>query len=143
MEWKQYVLLGTELLFLGIGTYFDVKSRELPWSFLGGFCILGIFLNIIWKYQTLEMIFGGVLLAGVFLLIGKFSKEALGYGDGFSVLVLGILNGWKETVELLFVALLISSVYGIWKMLCHGAKAEDAMPFFPFLLLAKMGEFVL
>ena len=143
MDWKQYVLQGTAILFLGLGTYFDVKSKELPLMFLSVFCALGIFFNIIWKYQKMEMIFGGVFLAGMFLLIGKFSKEAIGYGDGLSVLVLGILKGWKETMELFFLALLISSLYGIWKMLRYGAKTKDTMPFLPFLFLAQMGAIVL
>lgn len=143
MEWQQYILQVVELLFLGVGSYFDVKSRELPLLFLGGFGLLGIFFNVIWKYQKLEMILGGVFLGGLFLLIGKVSKEAVGYGDGLCFMVLGVFEGWKSMITILCISFLLSAVYGVWKLVWREAKVNDTMPFLPFLLLARIGELIL
>ena len=142
MEWKTYFLQGAELFFLGIGTYFDIRNRELPLLFLNGFAILGISLNIVWKYQKLEMIFGGLFIGSVFLLIGKFTKEAIGYGDGLCFMILGIFKGWKSMCGILWGAFFLSGIYGLWKMMRRGGKSSDTMPFLPFLLLAQIGELI-
>lgn len=134
-----YCLLGAELLFLVAGTYFDLKSRELPLVFLAGFAMLGLFLNIVWKYQSLELVIGGVCIGGIFLGMGKLTRQAIGYGDGLCFMILGIFNGWKSTLSLLCAAFFFSGVYGLWRMICHGAKSSDTMPFLPFLLLAWIG----
>ena len=140
MEWKMCFLLVAEFLFLGTGTYFDLKSRELPLAFLIGFAMLGILLNIIWKYQTLELILGGVFLGGIFLLLGKITRQAIGYGDGLCFVILGIFKGWKSTLGMLGVAFFLSGIYGLWKMIGCGGKSSDTMPFLPFLFLAWIGD---
>lgn len=139
MGWQKSFLYGIEFLFLGLGSYFDLKSRELPLKFLAVFGMFGIFLNLIWKYQTFEQVFGSLLIGGLFLLIGKMTKEAIGYGDGLCFMILGIFEGWKTMIGILAAAFFFSGIYGIWKILCHGGKTSDAMPFLPFLLLAQIG----
>ena len=41
--WQQYFLLAAELCFLGIGSYFDIKNKEIPLVFFAG---LGFFAQI-------------------------------------------------------------------------------------------------
>lgn len=139
MEWQKSILYGMEFLFLGLGSYFDMKSRELPLGFLTVFGVCGLFLNLIWKYQTFELVLGSLLIGGLFLLIGKVTKEAIGYGDGLCFMILGIYEGWKSMIGILGAAFLLSGIYGIWKMLCRGGKSSDTIPFLPFLFLAQIG----
>ena len=140
MGWQSWFLNSTELIFLGLGAYFDIKSRELPIPYLTGFCICGILLNIIWNYQKIEMVLGGILVGCLFLVFGKLSREAIGYGDGLSFLILGIFVGWESLLGILFLAFFLSGIYGGWRMIWHREKFSDEIPFLPFLLLAKLGE---
>ena len=82
MDWEQYYIQGLELLYLGTGTYLDVKDRELPVSFLLFFIAAAIFCNVFWSYQSFTEMFAGSIVGGVFLVIGWLSREAIGYGDG-------------------------------------------------------------
>ena len=42
MEYKHWIVIGTEMLFLGIGTWFDVKEQKLPVPFLNIFIVLDV-----------------------------------------------------------------------------------------------------
>lgn len=143
MNWEQYLIQGVELLYLGIGTYFDIKTRELPLGFLTFFGLLGVICNLIWSYQSLRNIFIGCCIGGIFLTVGRLTKEAIGYGDGLSLLILGIFEGWKGMLSIVFTAFLLSGAYGLWRMIGFGESGSDTMPFFPFLFLALIGVILL
>lgn len=143
MDWEQYFIQGLELLFLGLGTYFDVKSRELPLAFLTAFGLLGVACNIIWKYQSLKEVLIGCCIGGIFLVVGWLTKEAVGYGDGLSLVILGVFEGFSGMIPIVFGAFLLSGVYGLWRIIGLGEAASDTMPFFPFLFLALIGVIVI
>ena len=70
VNWVEYLTQGLELLFLGMGTFFDVKDRKLPVFFLFVFGSLGVIWNLLWKYQSLRELVLGVCLGGTFLAVG-------------------------------------------------------------------------
>lgn len=139
MEWHQYFLQGTEVLFLGLGTYFDIKDQEIPLTFLLVFGGLAIIYNVVWKYQTLQNVLIGICIGGLFLFVGWLTQEAIGYGDGLGLVILGLFEGWQGMIPIVFGAFLLSGVYGIWRLIGLQKSRNDAMPFFPFLLIARMG----
>lgn len=139
MEWHQYFLQGTEVLFLGLGTYFDIKDQEIPLTFLLVFGGLGIIYNVVWKYQTLQNVLIGICIGGLFLFVGWLTQEAIGYGDGLGLVILGLFEGWQGMIPIVFGAFLLSGVYGIWRLIGLQKSRNDVMPFFPFLLIARMG----
>lgn len=143
MSWEYYFIQGFELLFLGAGSYFDIKNRELPMEFFIAFGVLGIACNIIWRYQSIRNLAIGCSIGLLFLAIGRMTKEAIGYGDGLGLCVLGIFEGWKGLIPIVFGAFLLSAVYGLWRMAGLKGCLSDTMPFFPFLFLALMGVIVL
>lgn len=143
MEWKLYFVQGLELLFLGFGAYFDIKDRELPILFLSFFTVLGILCNLFWKYQSIENSFIGVCIGGIFLFAGWLTKEAIGYGDGIGLMTLGLFEGWRGMLPILFAAFLLSGIYGLWRVVGCGQSGHDTMPFFPFLFLALIGVILL
>lgn len=139
VDWERYFVQGMELLFLGIGTYFDIRDRELPITFFAAFGMLGIICNVIWKYQSLENVMIGCLIGGTFLLAGWITKEAIGYGDGIGLMVLGIFEGLKGLIPIVFGSFFLSGIYGLWNLMGLKKSGSDTMPFFPFMLLAFMG----
>lgn len=143
MDWTVYCVQGFELLFFGIGSYFDIKDRELPMLFLTFFGMLAVVCNILWKYQSLESVIMGSVIGGSFLVIGWVSKEAVGYGDGIGLLILGIFEGFHGMVPVMAGAFIFSGIYGLWNLLGLKKSGSDTMPFFPFLLLAFIGVMLL
>lgn len=143
VNWEYYFMQGFEVLFLGMGSYFDMKNREIPIEFLISFGSFGIICNSILKYQSLKNIILGISVGIFFLLIGWAAKESIGYGDGLGICVLGIFEGWTGIIPLVFGAFLLCGVYGIWRMIRFGEQKESTMAFYPFLFLAFMGVIVL
>ena len=143
MDWEQYYIQGLELLYLGTGTYLDVKDRELPVSFLLFFIAAAVFCNVFWSYQSFTEMFTGSIVGGVFLLIGWLSREAIGYGDGLALVTLGIFEGGSRMIPIIFWAFFLSSIYGSKKLLGLKKQKTDTMPFFPFLFMAFVGVEIL
>ena len=139
MDWKQYFIQGIELLFLGIGTYWDIRDRELPIVFLVLSGILGIGCNVVWKYQSFKSVILGCAIGVSVLFTGWVTKEAFGYGDGIGLVILGIFEGIKGLIPIVIAAFLLSGIYGFWSLWGLKKSGKDEMPFFPFLMLAFTG----
>lgn len=136
---KEFFTLLAPVIFLGLGSVFDVKSRQLPGIFLYGAAAAAVCCNLLFRYQPFRTSFYGALLGGCFLLLARLTKEAIGYGDGIGIAVTGIFTGGTKLLLLLTLALLLSACYGTAGLLLHKKSSSDAMPFFPFLFLAAVG----
>lgn len=143
VDWQQYFLQGIELMFLGTGAYLDIKNRELPPEYFLAFGALGIICNMVWKYQSLKNIFIGVCIGGIFLFVGWITEEAIGYGDGLGLMILGLFEGWEGMIPMVFGAFLLGSVFGLWRIIGFRESGSDTIPFYPFLLLALIGVILL
>ncbi len=143
MDWNVYFLQGIELLFLGIGAYYDLKNKELPMSFLMIFLMISLFCNIILQYQSLSDFLIGGSIGSVFLGAGWLTKEEIGYGDGIGIVILGIMKGWKGLIPVIFTAFLLSGIYGLWRLIGFKEPGNSTMPFFPFLFIASIGVILL
>ena len=81
----------------------------------------------------------GVILGLLLLLVSKCSKEAVGYGDSWILLFLGLHMGGMKMLRLLFLA---SATAGIWSFffLWRRKWNKDAtLPFLPFVVLSYIG----
>ena len=143
MDWNVYFVQGAELLFLGIGSYFDLKEQKLPLWFLLSFGLGGIMLNLFFRYQSLEELLAGLFVGAVFLMAAWASRESIGYGDGIGLMVLGCMEGFGRMIPVIFGAFLLSAGFGMWKLVRRRESRESTMPFFPFLLIAWMGALIL
>ncbi len=139
MNFQSGCINVVEFLFLSIGSYFDLKNREVPVNYLVIFGMLGVVGNIFWKYQTIWEVLTGGCIGGVFLAVGWMTKEAIGYGDGWTLVILGIMKGWHGLILVVFGAFLLSGVWGVWKLIGLKASRDETMPFYPFLLIAFVG----
>ena len=143
MEWTGYLVKGMELLYLAVGTFFDIKSKKLSMVFFmisGG---IGLLCNLLFRYQNVKNLACGLLFGGMFLMIGRLTKESIGYGDGIGLMILGIFEGFEGMLFIAAGAFLLSSLYGIWMLLALRKTWSASMPFFPFLLMAFAGGLIL
>lgn len=120
-------------LMLCIQSYWDIRYKEIPSivSAVGG--ILGV---CIW-YQTDKSIVGMILslIPGILcLLCGRISKEAIGYGDGIVICVLGMYYTLEELLVIGAVSISAAGIYGLVLLVLFHKDVRYEIPFVPFLL---------
>ncbi len=143
MDWQECVLKSAEILFLGLGTWFDFKDREIPILLFPVFGTMGIVCNMVWNYQSMQKMLAGVCVGVVFLAAGWVTKEAIGYGDGLALAVLGIFEGWQGMIPIIWGAFLLSGIYGLWKLIGLRESRNAEIPFYPFVLISLLGVILL
>lgn len=133
--WKRLILL----FLLGWNAFADIKSRKIE----GKIVLAGGAAGLLWclthGLPGLQQAVLGMLPGALLLLIGKLGKEAVGYGDGLLVTVVGIYAGVRNTFWLLLGALTAAAVAGCVLMLCGRGTVKTELPFVPFLLAAYVG----
>lgn len=118
---------------LGIGSYIDIKTREIPnWISVGVLISAFFHFNI----QNLWGIIVAVIFFSVALATGK-----IGGGDVKLIAALSIVRGlWGSFALLLFAQISMLIFYGvsvIIQKLC-GRTADKALPFVPFIFIGYL-----
>jgi len=131
--WVEFVLF----LFLAVCAVFDGLYKQIP-------------LAVVWLGMLAAVcfqIFGGMgvaklfamavsLLPGMgFFLLGFLSKERVGYGDGWVLLMIGLFLGIYRCFLILLVGLLAESAVAIVLLAFRKIKRNSEIPFLPFLFL--------
>lgn len=126
-------------LLLGVVAYRDWRTKQISCLALVAMSILVLVLRIMLVEDTVWSTLAGVAVGAVFFLISKCSKESIGYGDCFLILLLGIFLGGKALIEVVFAATLLTSLFSIGVCMIRGWKKKHTIPFAPFLALAYIG----
>ena len=89
--------------------------------------------------NLLGMIVGG----GIFLLITLIGgliagKEAMGFGDVKLMGALGLIIGWQKIIIVSVLAFLLAAIVSIVILLSKKKKANEYIPFGPFIVLSTM-----
>lgn len=135
-DWIVFILLG-------ICSVSDCKKKTIPVILLIILSIAVAVFAIICDAVSMKLRVCGAFVGLLFLLISKCTKEAIGYGDSWLILLLGIHMGSLRVVEVLFAASLlagIASLFFLWK--CHW-KRNATLPFVPFLSISYLGAMLL
>ena len=117
----------------------DVKKREIPiWWLISMSLVVMVFIVVFDRTEFVSRFIGAVI--GVFFfLISKCTKEAIGYGDSWLILILGSYLGGIETIQVLFLATMIAAIAAIAILCKKGWKRSITLPFAPYLALAFLG----
>jgi len=124
-------------LFLGVGTYFDLRFKRIPWSIFGVGTVFAIVASIIQRKGIILNLFPEILPGVALLLIAWATKENIGYGDGISVILLGVMAGFKNCILVLCLSLLLLSIFGIILMILKRAGRKTKLPYLPFMFIAE------
>lgn len=134
---------GIVLSFLACNGVLDLWKRKVSFVLLLVYGV-GAVLYGIWAQDTSLWQAGIGLLPGLLmLLLGRASREAVGYGDGLVVLVLGLYTGLWAGIEVLFLSFFFSALWAIILLIFRKGRRDTAFPFVPFLLLGYIGRMVL
>lgn len=119
--------------------YRDWRTKQISCLGLIVMSILVLILRIVLVEDTVLSTLGGVAVGTAFFLISKCSRESVGYGDCWLILLLGVFLGGKTLIEVVLVATLLASVFSLGVCMIRGWKKNHTIPFVPFLAMAYIG----
>ena len=123
-------------IFLGWMSLFDIKSRRLPVLYIAFGFMSALAVRIIFNNVPLRPYITASVIGIIFILISGFSKEKIGYGDSFMILITGMLLGIENLMFVLFSAFIMCFVTGIVIMYIRKSIRNMSLPFVPFLFAA-------
>lgn len=124
-------------LFLGVCALFDGLYRQIPLAVVWLGMLTAVCLHIFGAMGETG-IFAAVLslIPGMgFFLLSFCSREKVGYGDGWTLLMIGLFLGAYRCFLTLFVGLLAESMVVMVLLMLRKIHRNKEIPFVPFLLL--------
>ena len=134
---------GLVAVLLGIIAYRDLRTKQISCLSLVLMAVLVLVLRMMFVEDSMWSTLGGVAVGISFFFISKYSRESVGYGDSWLILLLGIFLGGKMIMELVFVASFLAALYSIGYGFIRGWNRKNTIPFIPFLTLAYLGVVLL
>lgn len=122
--------------FLAWVSVIDLRTRRIP-----------VVLLIVWNLQAViyrlyqvtggredaALFIGGIGVGAAFFLISRVTKEGIGYGDSWMILILGIYLGVWEILEVLVGTCLLLAAASVICLTAKRMSPSVALPFAPFL----------
>lgn len=128
------------LLYLAAAAQKDIREKKVSLHLAAVFAALAL----IWRgagmtgAEDLFWTFCGLIPGSLMLLGGRFTREAIGYGDAIAVLVTGLFQGFRGSAEIVIIGLMLSCPFSLFLLVIKGAPKNREIPFIPFLLAAYM-----
>lgn len=126
-------------LLLVIQTYWDLRYRELPLVVSGVGGVVGIAMSI-YQGREVEEIFLALLPGAVALFLGKITRQAIGYGDGVLITILGCYVPLEEVLFLCMFASVLAGIFALVLLIILRKKGTYEIPFVPFLFIAWVAK---
>lgn len=127
------------LILLAVASVIDWRKREIPITLLfimsAGITIFAIYCKDITIWYRLA---GGALGMMLFV-VSTVTKEAIGYGDSWLILLLGVQLGIFRVLQLLFTASLLAVIFAVFYLWVRKWNRNATLPFVPFLTIAYLG----
>ena len=121
----------------------DIRKKEISVisSFICGSAalLLRIAMGLLRpQADAVQFLLTAILPGGVLLLIGKITRQEVGYGDGILLLVCGLCLGGKETIFLFVSGLFLMFPISLVLLLSGHTDRRAELPFAPFLLASYL-----
>lgn len=127
------------LIFLIGCACLDLKMKSLPvWLLMTASVSLGIYRVCNWE-ESGALWLGGAGIGILFLIISRLTDEAIGYGDSWMILLLGIYLGLWDILWLLSIAFVLSGMTSVVLLVRNRYSRKLSFPFIPFLALSYAG----
>ena len=85
---------------------------------------------------TVPELLSAMIPGAVLLWIGFISANAIGYGDGLMMFMVGPLFGVERMVEGMLLAFFVSAIVSILLIVLRKVNRKTTIPFIPFLASA-------
>lgn len=130
---KMSVKYAMAIIFIIICSICDIRKKEVPVLLIGAFGVLSLIVTAIIQETDLFSFLYSLIPGASMLALGLCTRESIGYGDGFVVLVLGILLGFEKCIFAVFAGFLLSTVGGLVLLILQKVSGKSQIPFIPFL----------
>ena len=126
------------MVILMIESYYDLKYQRIPVRLLCLSGLAAVVYSAILQREVYVSCIMGACVGAFLLLLGKITKEGIGYGDGITFMLSGMLLGFRKNVLLLCVSLLLSAVFSIVLLVVKKGNRKTTFPFIPCVLIADV-----
>lgn len=121
------------LIFLGYLSVQDIRTKLVSANVIWMFGAVA-FLYLFWGQDGDICTWIMRMIPGAGLLLLAFgTKESIGYGDGATVMVLGMWCGTFFCILILCLGIFLSGIYALFRM---ASGRFSPVPFLPFLLIS-------
>jgi leader peptidase (prepilin peptidase)/N-methyltransferase len=118
---------------------YDWRRKEIPIIYVIGIGFVAVFSLFFLRKEHIADVIGGALLGLSCLLVSKWTRQAVGYGDSLLILVLGVYMGGIKLLQLLFIATTVAAFFALFCLWKRKWKRNATIPFVPFIMLAYVG----
>lgn len=132
-EWAGYICV---VILLGYHSVSDLGRQFIPGRSLAA----GVVLSFCWALgkgilgtQSWPAIGAGLIPGAVTLLLNRVTREQIGRGDAWELVIMGNCLGWLRCLTALGIAFLGVFCVGILLLVFGKAKRNTRIPFVPFL----------
>ncbi|MGN0346223.1 MAG: prepilin peptidase [Lachnospiraceae bacterium] len=136
MKYPEYF----SLLFLCVSSVLDLKNKthKISFSYFFICLLLSIAMILICNRSIWKESLFGLLIGLFFLIISKITEEAIGYGDSFCYLIIGILNGWQTELKVVCLSILFGAIVAMVFVVKNRFQRCGKMPFIPVLTFSYL-----
>ena len=124
-------------LFLAVCSVFDGLQKKIPLVvvWLGILTAICLRLNGIMGEEDVTGALLSLIPGTGFFLLSFLTREKVGYGDGWVLLMIGLFSGFSRCFMILLIGLLLESMVAIILLVLKKIQRDREIPFSPFLLL--------
>nr|WP_297766888.1 prepilin peptidase [uncultured Butyrivibrio sp.] len=117
--------------------YEDIKKKEISMKAIIVCALLALSSTGIRLYTGGELLdsFLSLLPGAIMLIIGRITKEEVGYGDGLMLMTIGPVFGLEHVMLGCFTGLFAISILSIFILVCRKGNRKTKIAFVPFLTL--------
>ena len=129
MEAAEWVMLA---VLVGFAAY-DIKTKMIPVTAVMIAAASVLLYRFYIGVGIRELVIG--LIPGALLLVLAFvTRESIGTGDGMMLCIVGLFCGWRQSLAIFGMALVLSALLSIILLVCRKAGRKTELPFLPSLL---------
>ena len=124
-------------LFLAVCSVFDGLRKQIPLVvvWLGMVTAVCLRANGVMGEAGVTAVLFSLIPGTGFFLLSFLTRERVGYGDGWVLLMIGLFSGFSRCFLILLIGLLLESIVAMVLLLLKKVKRDKEIPFSPFLLL--------
>ena len=122
--WTLSQIIGMGML--SVLSIVDIQFRKVPVEILAAANLAVLVYQIMFQREDLWLVLGGVAISWA-------SRQKVGYGDSWAILILGIFLGLWGVLEVLAAAFLLLTLVSVALLARKRMSRRLSVPFYPFL----------
>ncbi len=142
----EYLVVARWLItfvFLIVNAWKDLRTNNIYWGLTLVILGVGLVLQCISPYSSLYDFVWGIVLGGAVLAVSVITKGAIGLGDGWMILAMGLMVGGTAAFMTCVLASCGAGLVGLFLMNVKKKRRTYEIPFAPFLLIGAISYWMM